>query len=386
MIPAFHINLEKAKMKSNKNSASIVCYSFTSSGKIIGEKIKEHFCISGKTETEHFCNSEIQGGIKSLVQNDFKNKNALIFISSTGIAIRMIKNYIEDKTTDPAVIVIDDMGKYIIPILSGHIGGANELAKTISKIIGGQAIITTASDARNIEAVDIFAKRNNYAITAMEDAKKITAYMVEGKRIILYSDCTTTSSILNSKKIIQYPNLIVCGQDLWTTKNGIEKNIHTEMQKASGIIIVSENACADLPKELYALNLPCVKLVPRTINLGIGLRRGIAEAVIRSAAEKALGSIGKSIYAVNKIGSIDIKKDEAGLIAFAKHLKTDLIFFTKEEIEKVENKFSKSEFVKQTVGVYNVSAPAAFLLGGNMVIDKFTYEGVTVSAAEVSDM
>lgn len=364
----------------------MVCYSFTSSGKIIGEKIKERFCISEKTKIGHFCNSEIQGGIKSLIQNDFKNKNALIFISSIGIAIRMIKDYIEDKTADPAVIVIDDMGKYIIPILSGHIGGANELAKTISKIIGGQVIITTASDARNIEAVDVFSKRNNYAITSMEDAKKITAYMVEGKKIILYSECASTSSILNSKQIIQYPNLILCTQDFWDTKNDAKKNIYSEIKNASGIIIISENTCAGLPKELNKLNLPCVKLVPRTINLGIGLRRGITEAVIRTAAEKALATIGKSIYGVNKIGSIDVKKDETGLIAFAKHLNTDLIFFTKEEIEKIENKFSKSEFVKQTLGVYNVSAPAASLLGGNIVIDKFKYGGVTISVSTLSDI
>ena len=162
----------------------IAVYSFTEKGNLLGEKLsglEDDFII------DHFYNAKTAGGIRSLIPDDFKNRDALIFISSTGIAVRMIKDYIKDKTQDPAVLVIDDMGRFVISLLSGHLGGANALTEKIAKLLGAVSVITTASDGRNIEAVDLFAQKNNYAILSMEDAKIITSLMVDGKAIGFYS-------------------------------------------------------------------------------------------------------------------------------------------------------------------------------------------------------
>lgn len=162
----------------------IAVYSFTEKGNLLGEKLsglEDDFII------DHFYNAKTAGGIRSLIPDDFKNRDALIFISSTGIAVRMIKDYIKDKTQDPAVLVIDDLGRFVISLLSGHLGGANALTERIAKLLGAVSVITTASDGRNIEAVDLFAQKNNYAILSMEDAKIITSLMVDGKTIGFYS-------------------------------------------------------------------------------------------------------------------------------------------------------------------------------------------------------
>lgn len=371
------MRLEKAKTMGPKNKAkTIVCYSFTENGKMLGEKLAGIAASSEylHTEIEHIYNAETKGGIKSRVKGDFKNKAALIFISSAGIAVRFIKDFIQDKTRDPAVLVIDDMARFVIPLLSGHLGGANELAKKIAHSIGAKAVITTASDARNIEAVDLFAERNNYEITSMEAAKNITAAMVAGKSIIFYSSPEQVSSIPDSSKRIRYPNVVLYDAHMFNENSEKIKN-------AGGIIWVS-NFKDKLPERLRAVHLPCVKLVRRTLNLGIGLRKGVDEKTVYHAAELALSSIGRDLCEVKTVSSIEIKKEEAGLIGFADLLRAELKFFTQAEIQKTEALFEKSDFVKRTVGVYNVSAPSAYLSGGAIILEKFKYEGVTVSVSE----
>ena len=381
----------------------IAVYSFTEKGNLLGEKLSglaDDFII------EHFYNAKTAGGIRSLIPDDFKNRDALIFISSTGIAVRMIKDYIKDKTQDPAVLVIDDLGRFVISLLSGHLGGANALTEKIAKLLGAVSVITTASDGRNIEAVDLFAQKNNYAILSMEDAKVITSLMVDGKAIGFYScggfntptlcavtkgikaDCnhlmrTTYSDacvgVVDSEDKtppINYPHLFILQEK--------DFNSHlkalTEEKKLEGLIIVSNKK----RETVSALSrpLPIVHLVPKNLNLGIGLKKGVDKETVAEAVKKALDSINKDLIAVKAIASIDLKQNEKGLLEFAKELKITPVFFSKSQIEKIEDNFEKSEFVKRTVGVYNVSAPSAFLLGGKIILDKFKHEGVTVSVAE----
>ena len=334
----------------------IAVYSFTEKGKLLGEK------LSGlDSQIEHFYNAKTAGGIRSLIPDDFKNRDALIFISSTGIAVRMIKDYIKDKTQDPAVLVIDDLGRFVISLLSGHLGGANALTEKIAKLLGAVSVITTASDGRNIEAVDLFAQKNNYAILSMEDAKVITSLMVDGKAIGFCSE--------DKAPPINYPHLFILQEK--------DFNSHfkalIEEKKLEGLIIVSNKK----RETVSALSrpLPIVHLV-------IGLKKGVDKETVAEAVKKALDSINKDLMAVKAIASIDLKQNEKGLLEFAKELKISPVFFSKSQIEKIEDNFEKSEFVKKTVGVYNVSAPSAFLLGGKIILDKFKHEGVTVSVAE----
>ena len=381
----------------------IAVYSFTEKGNLLGEKLsglEDDFII------DHFYNAKTAGGIRSLIPDDFKNRDALIFISSIGIAVRMVKDYIKDKTQDPAVLVIDDLGRFVISLLSGHLGGANALTERIAKALGAVSVITTASDGRNIEAVDLFAQKNNYAILSMEDAKIITSLMVDGKSIGFYScggfntptPCVVTKGIKadcnhlmrttypdacvgvvdseDKAPPINYPHLFILQEKDFNS----HLKVLTEEKKLEGLIIVSNKK----RETVSALSrpLPIVHLVPKNLNLGIGLKKGVDKETVAEAVKKALDSINKDLIAVKAIASIDLKQNEKGLLEFAKELKISLVFFSKSQIEKIEDDFEKSEFVKKTVGVYNVSAPSAFLLGGKIILDKFKHEGVTVSVAE----
>ncbi|UTC62855.1 cobalt-precorrin 5A hydrolase [Treponema sp. OMZ 787] len=350
----------------------IAVYSFTENGKLLGEKLSRL-----NSEIDHFYNAKTAGGIRSLIPDDFKNRDALIFISSTGIAVRMIRDYIQDKTQDPAVLVIDDMGRFVISLLSGHLGGANALTEKIASAIGAVSVITTASDGRNIEAVDLFAQKNNYAILSMEDAKIITALMVDGKAVGFYSEDKVSP--------INYPNLFVLQDEDFNSNLPAVKftsNLQSvkEEKKLEGLIIVS-NKKRETVSALSG-SLPMVHLVPKNLNLGIGLKKGVDKETLAETVRLALDSINKDLKAVKAIASIELKQNEKGLLDFAKELNISPVFFSESQIEKIEDNFEKSDFVKKTVGVYNVSAPSAFLLGGKIILDKFKHEGVTVSAAE----
>ena len=142
----------------------IACLYFTSSGETIAKRI-----VKSSDYEVHIYSKE---NYKSNLNDIFEHYNGIVFISSTGIAVRISAPFIKNKQIDPAIVVVDDLGRYSISLLSGHIGGANELAKNIAGYLNNQVIITTASDGRGIEAIDMFAKRNNLFIESFEDAKK----------------------------------------------------------------------------------------------------------------------------------------------------------------------------------------------------------------------
>lgn len=320
----------------------LACFTFTESGKSIANTLSHNLDYP----IEILSRETTRGDLKGVVKKSFETCDALIFISSTGIAVRLIAPCIKNKTTDPAVIVIDDMGRYAISLLSGHIGGANELTEKISAIINALPIITTASDARGIEAVDMFAKRNGLLIENMEDAKIITAMMVEGKPISLISEVGLK---------INYNNL--------------------NCKEPEGLIVVTSSE-----RELW--DKPCCILRPENLNIGIGCKRGKTKEEILYAIEKVFKENNLSISSIKMAGSIDIKKNEAGIIEACEELGINFKTFTGEEIRAVEDRFTKSDFVLKNVGVSSVSEACAFLLGGNIIVGKTAIDGVTVAVSK----
>lgn len=332
----------------------IACFSFSDKGNFLGERLSKE--INEGYTIHHYHNSKVQGGIKEILDSAWKDYDGLVFISATGIAIRLINPFIQHKTEDPAVIVIDDLGRYVISLLSGHIGGANDITKDIAQKISALPIITTASDGRGIESIDLFAKSNNYIMEDMESITLLTAMMVNGKAIGFYSE---------DKEIINYDNLVEL-KDL----SSIDKTIE-------GLIIVSSAAVDNI-------NIPHTILRPKMINIGIGCRKGIEGARIIQAIEAVFKEVNLSTSSIKSIGTVEVKKDEAGLIEAADHYNLPLKIFTIEEIAEVEDMFEKSQFVKDTIGVYSVSEPVAHLLGGELITRKSKHNGITISIAKES--
>ena len=332
----------------------IACFSFTDNGKELGEKLKK--INSDKYMIHHYENKKIEGGIKLLLNHAWKEYDGLIFISSTGIAVRMINPFIEDKTKDPAIVVLDDMGKFSISLLSGHIGGANVLAKDIGESLGSIPIITTATDNRGIESVDIFAKANNYHMEDMKTVTTITSLMVNQKTIGLYTE---------DDKMINYKNIIRV------------KDLNSIDDKIEGLIIISSENLRDIK-----MTIPTTHLIPRNINIGIGCRKGVEGKRIIEAVEEVLEKLNLSKESVQAIGTVEVKKDEEGIIEASKHFNCPMKIFTIDEIKVVEDKFEKSQFVKDTIGVYSVSEPCAYLLGGRLIHIKSKHNGITISISK----
>ena len=335
----------------------IIVFSFSDSGYELGEKIKS--LKLGDYEFKHYRSREIVGGVRSILKGNWNVVYGFIFISATGIAVRSIKDFIHDKKTDPAIIVMDDMGKYVISLLSGHIGGANELTRNLSYILKSQAIITTATDNRGMEAIDLFAKKNSYKMRNMKDVTKLTAMMVDYKKIGFYSE---------EDRIIQYENLYKI-DDLKKIPSFIE-----------GMIIVSSR------DKIEDINLPYCQLIPKNINLGIGCRRGSKKEAIMEFIREELLKLNLLEDGLKRIGTIEVKKDEVGLLESAAELKLDLEIFTVEQISIVEEMFEKSDFVKKTVGVYSVSEPVAYLLGGELLLRKARKDGITLSISKEGEI
>lgn len=333
----------------------VACLSFTNKGKILGDMIA-HSSGDRISSIDHYVNSEVECGIKDLMEELVDRYDGLIFISATGIAVRMMNPYIKDKTIDPAVVVVDDLGKFSISLLSGHIGGGNELAKWIANIVGAIPVITTASDNRGIESLDIFAVKNNYYMENMESIKRITSMMVNGKKIGFYSEMEDR---------IDYDNLVIL-DDL--------ENIDFDIE---GLIIVSSQ-CYMKDKSV----IPYATLIPKNINIGIGCKKGIESSRIISAIEEIFHKLNLSIKGIKAIGTVEIKRHEKGIIEAAKYFNCPLKILTIEEIKKVEERFEKSQFVKDTIGVYSVSEPCAYLLGGKIISGKTKHGGITISIAK----
>ncbi len=293
-----------------------------------------------------------KGGEHPSVEALFQSVDALIFVGACGIAVRAIAPFVCSKTTDPAVIVADERGIHVISLLSGHIGGANELARRIAAGIGGTAVITTATDVNRRFAADEWAARHNLAIESMH-AAKVFAVEILKRDLPMRCDFPIRGALPGGLR----PCEPGAGGDC-------------------GLAI----SCRDVRPFDRTL-----MLVPRILRLGVGCKRGTPAETIRRAVERALASENLSSLAVASLASIDLKRDEAGLIEYCKSQNLPAQFYTAEELRQVPGAFSASSFVRSTVGVDNVCERAAMRsagAGARLIIKKTCLDGTTVAVAQ----
>ena len=316
----------------------IACLYFTSSGETIAERI-----VKSSDYEVHIYSKE---NYKSNLNDIFEHYNGIVFISSTGIAVRISAPFIKNKQIDPAIVVVDDLGRYSISLLSGHIGGANELTENIAGYLNNQAIITTASDGRGIEAIDMFAKRNNLFIESFEDAKKITSMMLGGEAIKLESE-------IEAK--IGYSNIVKAHE--------------------VGAIFVSSKLNINYDK-------PSCTLRPKNITVGLGCRRGKTKDEIISALRSTFSDNDLSINCIKQIATVDVKQDEVGIIDACKYLNCEMVVISRDDIKVVQDKFNKSTFVEGTIGVSSVCEPCAYISGGELIVGRTALNGITIAISK----
>ena len=288
----------------------------------------------------------------------FYEYDAIIAIMASGILIRSIAPLIESKTTDPAVINIDDNGKFVISTLSGHIGGANELTNKISDLIDATPVITTSTDVNNKLGIDVLARDLYLSIDNPKEILYFNKAILEGREISL---------TVNPNKNFEY---------LFEYLNRTPMEINVSIYYTSRIPVDEVHVTMD-EHELI--------LKEKRIVVGIGCRRGKEYEKIREGFVKSLDDLDILPSRVNLLASAEIKKDEKGILELSENYAIPVKFVEIDKLKLFESDdVSKSEFVYSKFGIYGVCEPSALIMAGyesKLIYKKTSYDGVTISVA-----
>lgn len=301
--------------------------------------------------------------LKDAVAECFERYDALIFFSALGIAVRMIAPHLESKLKDPAVVVVDEAGRHAISVLSGHVGGANELTGEAAAVLGAEPVITTATDVNEIKAPDALASKLGMRPVPKSEIQTLNGTLVEGKEIKWAVDTLLENAEFYEHKLEEY-------------------GVHAEKISVDEIF-KSEAPTVFLTQSEGKHRKGLLYLIPQRLIAGIGCRRGVSSELIRDALEKACAQIGQDITRVSEIASTVVKSDEAGLLELASSLGVKTVFFDNETLERTINyyKLPQSEFVKKQIGVGNICEAAALsaVKDGRTALPKTKYTKVTVA-------
>ena len=295
-----------------------------------------------------------------------KARRSLLFIGACGIAVRAIAPFLTDKLNDVPVLVMDEQGCFVIPVLAGHVGGANELALSLAERMGSTPVITTATDLNHCFAVDLFARRNALHIVNKDGIAKVSSRILAGEEVTM----AVEEGHLREEE----------AQTLRGRRGSRKTNI------PDGIRLVSTEAPVDVlvaPASYGQGRL--LTLRPKEYVIGIGCKRGKAAEQIDHFVNRALNESGISMEQVAAFASIDRKKDEEGILWMSSHYGIPFVTYSAEELQQVEGAFHASEFVKNQVGVDNVCERAALRFsgpGGTLITGKQAEDGITAAIAK----
>ena len=294
-----------------------VIFFITSGGRVLAEKI-----------CGLYPEAEVLKFKSALFADRWQVARNIICIMAAGIVVRASAPLLKDKRTDPAVVVLDEAGQYVISLLSGHLGGANMLARDIADYLGADAVITTASDVLGKMTLDLWAMEKGLYVEDFNRLKKLSMKIVNGGKVRVFT---------------QYPIKTSHMPDEFTMVDSEER---------ADIIISTRK------KEVNALFLR-----PRNLYAGIGCNRGTTREEIESVIDDVFRESGLSRNSIGGLATIDIKSDEQGIIEYARARELTIGFFSKDELNRVaeENNIARSEHAAAATGAVAVAEPAAIL-------------------------
>ena len=320
----------------------------------------------GDEDSRHI--SLFEGNVRLLLLALFPSYKGIIMIISLGAVVRMIAPLLKDKKTDPAVVVIDDKGEHVISVLSGHLGGANELTREVAKLLGAKPVITTASDVQQTIPVDLFGSRFGWVWESAEKLTPVSAAVVNEEPVAVVQESGET--------------------DWWTYDHPLPDSIKVYptidgalQAKPNAALVVTHRILAEEEEQILRNG---VLYRPKVIVLGIGCNRGTTAEEIEQVIKSTLDELKFSLKSVKSVCSIDLKKDEEGLIAICEKYQWDFVCYSPTELNRVTID-APSETVYQFTGAYGVSEPAAKLYSGaeNLSLIKKKSGNVTISVAVI---
>lgn len=347
-----------------------------------------------------------------------KKRRSLLFIGACGIAVRAIAPFLTDKLNDVPVLVMDEQGRFVIPVLAGHVGGANELAVSLAERMGSTPVITTATDLNHCFAVDLFARRNALHIVNKDGIAKVSSRILAGEEVTMAVEeghFREEVQTLRGRRVSRKTNipdgirLVSCIPEFHTDIPIVMTEVIEDIPAASAestedVPVVSVESITDATVAFSesSAGIPGVTespvdilvapasygqgrlltLRPKEYVIGIGCKRGKAAEQIDHFVNRALKESGISMEQVAAFASIDRKKDEEGILWMSSHYGIPFVTYSAEELQQVEGTFHASEFVKSQVGVDNVCERAALRFSGPdgiLITGKQAEDGITAA-------
>ncbi|MEW6426236.1 MAG: cobalt-precorrin 5A hydrolase [Bacillota bacterium] len=328
------------------------------------------------------------GPFRELVAALFPEFAGFVFIMAAGIVVRVIAPLLRDKRTDPAVVVMDEKGRFAVSLASGHLGGANELARKVAALGGAQAVITTATDLQQTLAVDLLAKERGMVCEPFANVKKINAALANGEKVVIFAE-RALPGVKPAGNVALFPLeragafFSACrpGGGVGAGRSPENLSFLQEPRERPAAVVLITNKILDVSP---LGDLPYVFLRPKNLVAGVGCKKGVKPEEVTEALYFALAGARLAPASVRALASISLKQNEPGLLEAARRLGVEVKFFDVAEIENCAGRFRESVYVKKITGVGAVCEPAAWLAAGKparLVVTKTVYNRVTVAVA-----
>lgn len=340
--------------------------------------------IITKVKCEALPEVSMRETVKACVDAYFEQVDAIVFVTASGIAVRSVAEHLAHKSKDPAIVCMDELGKHVISLVSGHAGGANALTQMLADVMWATPVITTATDVEGQFSIDDYAREHNLVVTDWAKAKAISAEVL----------ATGAEPVwVNEAEVLQEEEKYACGIckeqkstgiDMGKIENdGCENGIDVQrLQIGSYQVVIT-------PQDV-SVDAQTLQLIPRCIVAGVGCKKGMPVDKIEHAVQEAFAKAGLRIEALCAVASIDLKKEEVGLQEFCEIRNVPFETYAAEELQAVPGIYSASEFVSGVTGVDNVCERSAVKYAsehgandGELLLRKQAQDGVTVALAYV---
>lgn len=319
----------------------VVMISYTEAGAQLNKKIGCYLIESGDVAVSCRFGEDFRS-TEELLRKEWRRTSAFIFVGAVGIAVRHIAPLLEDKLHDPAVLVVDEQGGFVIPILSGHIGGGVALAQDTAAMLGAQAVITTATDVRKCFAVDVFVRDNHLFFPDPSAIKKISSAVLRGEKIEMRTGIPINGTV---------PAGITVHEGTFAAELNSADDTGTDGCSMSEDVWIK-----------YADKSEIYKMPLRSYIVGVGCKKGKSGEDLLKMLAQICVRYGIGLSRIAAVASIDLKKEETGIWELSRKLSVPYEVFSAEELEQIAGSVSPSAFVEQTVGVDNVCERSALCL------------------------
>jgi cobalt-precorrin 5A hydrolase len=349
----------------------IAIIAITRNGARLGAQLREGFSRADLFVLRKYAGAAGKGAIpfigelKEMVRKLWPETGGFVFIMASGIVVRLIAPLLEAKDKDPAVVVMDDGGKFAISLLSGHLGGANELACRCAYLSGAREVITTATDANGLPSFDMLAKEEGWVIDDLSRVKTLNSLLLDdGEIAVVDPTCRVRPWFHGRGRLSFYDTFLEALQS-----------------PAQGQLFVTNR---QLPLQVQSERL--LVLRPKNLVLGIGCNSATSAAEIEAVVCANLKRLFLSIKSVRGIGSAVAKQAEPGLLAFAEKFALPITFYESAELNGVIAPSSPSSQALKAIGAIGVAEPAALLAsgGGTLLLKKVKSGNVTLAIAETA--